>query len=98
MQGLNKAPKISLFVEGHSVSAQLNVLPDSGANISAADEFVLTKLGEHIDNLLPPNQHQEYSIGGSILQLIGQTNFKITLGDVTIENTLHLSEDSMGVC
>ena len=45
MQGLGKEPKVSVLVQGRNGSAQLKILPDSGADISAADETILIKLG-----------------------------------------------------
>ena len=66
MQKLGKAPKVNVLVKGYNGSAQLSVLPDSGADISAADETILVKLGENVDNLLPSNQ-KAYSVDGSSL-------------------------------
>ena len=90
MQGLGKAPKVSVLVQGRNGSAQLKILPDSGADISAADETILIKLGEHIDNLLPSRENHAYSVDGSALKSIGLLHVTITLGDVSIDDTLHI--------
>ena len=90
MQGLGKAPKVSVLVQGRSGSAQLKIFPDSGTDISAADETILIKLGEHIDNLLPSRENYAYSVDGSALKPIGQLHVTITLGDVSIDDTLHI--------
>ena len=90
MQGLGKAPKVIVLNQGRNGSAQLQILPDSGADISAADETILIKLGEHIDNLLPSRENHAYSVDGSALKPIGQLHVTITLGDVSIDDTLHI--------
>ena len=79
MQGLGKAPKVSELVQGRNGSAQSKILPDSGADISAAHETILIKLGEHIDNLLPSRDNHAYSVDGSALKPIGQLHVTITL-------------------
>ena len=70
MQGLGKAPKVGVLVQGRNGSAQLKILPDSGADISAADETILIKLGEHIAVVLNqgcphPQAVRETLLGGA---------------------------------
>ena len=75
MQGLGKASKVSVLVQGRNGSAQLKSLPDSGADISAADKTILIKLGEHVDNLLPSRENHAYSVDA--WKLIGQLHVTI---------------------
>ena len=114
MQGLDKAPKVRVLIGGYYSSAQLRFPPYSGAAISTADEIILENLRKHIDNLLLSNQKKAYFVDRSALQLIGQMDVKITLVDVTIEETYiffrrsvvvyahfmqaHNHKSAMGVC
>ena len=45
--------KISINITSPNGSTSVAVLPDSGADISAAGEGILHHLKEHVDNLLP---------------------------------------------
>ena len=47
------APTINIHVSSLNGCASLNILPDSGADISVAGPSTLTQLHEHPDNLLP---------------------------------------------
>ena len=76
MRGLGQAPKVRVRLQGQNGSADLSVLPDTGADIS--------------ENLLPSDRSQAYSVDGSTLRPIGQMTVKITLGEVTIEDHLHI--------
>ena len=52
MRGLSQATKVRVRVQGLNRSADLSILPNSGADISAADLSIVSKLGKHIENLL----------------------------------------------
>ena len=71
MRGLGQAPKVRVRVQGQNGSAELSVLPDSGADISATDLSIVSELGEHLENLLPSDRSQAYSVDGSVLRPIG---------------------------
>ena len=47
------APTISIHILSLNGSTDMEILPDSGANISAAGKETLSHLGEHVNNLLP---------------------------------------------
>ena len=59
----------------------MNVLPDSGADITAAGVHILAQLGEHLGNLLPSTHKTAYSVDGSTLQSLGQMTIQITVTD-----------------
>ena len=44
----------------------------------------------HIDSLLPSKENHAYSVDGSALKPTGQLHVTITLGDVSIDDTLHI--------
>ena len=47
------APTISIHILSLNGSTDMEILPDSGANISAAGKETLSHLGKHVNNLLP---------------------------------------------
>ena len=67
MKGLGSVPIIEVSVRGSNGDATLNVLPHSGADITAARAHILMQLGEHIGNLLPSTHKTTYSVNGSSL-------------------------------
>ena len=85
-----RAPRINLIVKGPNGSAELSVLPDSGADITAADVKTISLLGETVKSIEPSTLSQTQSVDGSTLQPIGQMTVKISLGDTTIDDTLHV--------
>ena len=50
---IDAAPTIRVRVTSLNGHAEIDALPDSGADISVAGKFLLEQLGEHVDNLLP---------------------------------------------
>ena len=67
----------------------MHALPDSGADITAANTSTLTALGDCIDNLVPSPLMNAYSVDGSTFQALGQMTISVTMGDVTVNDTLH---------
>ena len=65
------------------------MLPDSGADITAADVTTLKQLGEAVDNLLS-SQDNAYLMDGLCLRPVGEMTIQITLREVTISETLHI--------
>ena len=49
------APTITVYISSPAGSHYIDVLPDLGADISAAWQEVLHTLGHHTDNMLPSN-------------------------------------------
>ena len=90
MQGVRRTPTVDVLVQGPNGSKNLTVLPDSGADITAADVKTLTQIGEDVNNLLPPRKEPAVSVDGSAMHSLGQMTVKIILGDVSTEEALHV--------
>ena len=75
---------------GLNGSKSLNALPGSGADLTAADVNILPMLVEDVENLLKPSGGEMSSINGSTLREIGQLPISITLGETTVEDTIHV--------
>ena len=90
IKGLSSAPTVEISVRGSNGDATLNVLPDFGADITAAGVHILEQLSEHVGNLLPSMHKTAYSVDGSSLQSLGQMTIQITLGDITVTDTLQV--------
>ena len=90
MKGLGSAPTVEVSVRGSNGDATLNVLPDSGADITAAEVHILAQLGEHVGNILPSTHKTAYSVDGSTLQSLGQMTIQITLGEITVTDTFQV--------
>ena len=90
MKGLGNAPIVEVFVGGSNGDATLNVLPDSGADITAAGVHILAQLGEHVGNILPSTHKTAYSVDVSTFQSLGQMTIQMTLGEITVTDTLQV--------
>ena len=88
MKGLGSAPTVEVSVRGSNRDVTLNDLPDSRADITAAGVHILAQLGELVGNLLPSTHKIAYSVDGSSLQSLGQMTIQITLGEITVTDTL----------
>ena len=53
MSTIDPAPTVKVHLRTHHGDCHVQVLPDSGADISAAGEHILLQLNEYKDNLLP---------------------------------------------
>ena len=67
----------------------LDVLPDSGADISAVGQDVLTLLGQHVGNILPSSISPRTVNGLSIMPL-GKVPVTIQLGKAIYKDDLHI--------
>ena len=65
------------------------VLPDSGADLTAADVNILSELNKYVENL-QPSYGETSSVDGSSLREIGQLLVKITLGETTEKDVIHV--------
>ena len=65
------APTITVHVSSLNGSADMELLPDSCADISAAGKETLRRLGEHVDNLLP-SKIEPQAVNGSRMRSIGK--------------------------
>ena len=90
LRSANKAPTIDVLVTGFNGLKILEALPDSGADLTAADVNILSELNEYVENLLQPSHGETSSVDGSSLREIGQLPVKITLGETTVKNVIHI--------
>jgi len=73
------APTITVCVSSSTVSHYIDVLPDSGADISATGQEMLYVLGHHIDNILPSTISPR-TVNGSSMIALGKIPITIQLG------------------
>ena len=90
MKGLGSAPTVEISVRDSNDESTLNVLPDSGADITAVGVHILAQLSEHLGNLLPSTHKTAYLVNGSTLQSLGQMTILITVGEITVTDTLQV--------
>ena len=88
------APTVNMQVSTCHGEVSFNILPDSGADISAAGPQFVLALGEHVDNLAPSNLCPR-AVNGSILHPLGKlphvtfcVNGKSTHDDVHIYDSI----------
>ena len=85
-----RAPTVQVLVSGLNGSSKMVALPDSGADLTAADVEMLPRLGENVENLLKPSNKQTSAVDGSHLKAIGQLPVTITLGKTSVEDVVHV--------
>lgn len=83
------APTIRVHMSSSSVTRQVEVLPDSGADISAAGQGILKILGQHEDNLLPSSISPR-AVNGSYMRPIGKVPIRIQLEGRSYNDDLHI--------
>ena len=83
------APTIIVKITSSSGTRQVEVLPDSGADISAAGQETLKDLGQHIDNLLPSHIIAR-AVNGSCMTPIGKLPVTIQLEERRYTDDLHI--------
>ena len=83
------APTITVRVSSPAGSHYIDVLPDSGADISAAGQEMLQTLGHHIDNILPSHISPRMVNGSSMVPL-GKIPITIQLGALKYKDELHI--------
>ena len=79
------APKITVQISSSTGTRNLNILPDSEADISAAGQEVLEYLGQHVDNILPSR-----TVNGLSMIPLGKVPVTIKLGKQTYQDGLHI--------
>ena len=83
------APTITVRVSSSTGSHYINVLPDSGADISAAGQEMLHALGHHVDNILPSTISPR-TVNGSSMVVLGKIPITIQLGTARYKDELHI--------
>ena len=83
------APTITVRMSSSTGVRYLDVLPDSGADISAAGQDVLTLLGQHVGNI-PPSSISPRTINGLSMMPLGKVPVTIQLGKAIYKDDLHI--------
>ena len=79
------APTIAIQVTSSTGTKTIEVLPDSGVDVSAADQKTLSILGHHVDNLLPASVSPR-AVNGTTLIPWGKIPVTLQLGRWTCEH------------
>jgi len=90
------APTITLKITTLNGSTSATVLPDSGADISAASTAILSDLHEHIANLLPSNTVPK-TANGTEMHPVGKLPIRLKLGDREFSDELHIYPNVCGI-
>ena len=90
------APTIKAHLSTPNGSALLTALPDSGADVSVAGLNVIEQLSDHKDNLLP-SQVTPRTVSGHRMYPIGKLPVKITVGNSTYKDDLHIYPEVNGI-
>ena len=89
------APLIEVLITSPNGSSKFKVLPDSGADISAAGKEVLHNLNEHVDNLTPSSIIPK-AVNGTDMYPLGKLPVKFKLGSHEHNDELHIYPDISG--
>ena len=84
------APTINIHVSSLNGCANLNILPDSGADISVAGPSTLTQLHEHPDNLLPSGL-THWAVNGTSMHPLGKLPVTLELEGVKYTEDSHMN-------
>ena len=87
--GIERAPTIKVHLASLNGMASLDVLPDSGADISVAGIATLNRLNEFQDNLLPSKLIPR-AVNGTSMQPIGKLPVTLSLEGVSHQEDLHI--------
>ena len=82
------APTVRVIVTGRQ-TAEMEALPDTGADISVAGLDFASRIDEMNDNLQPPTTHPR-AVDGHTVRSRGSLPVRIGLGDVTVSDTVHI--------
>ncbi len=89
------APTITVHIQALNGQATVEVLPDSGADISAAGTDFLAHFNEHIHNLLP-SDIKPRAVNGNTLSPIGSLKAVISIGSRSVEDHFHIYRSVSG--
>ncbi len=98
MMSLNHAdpaPTLAVHIQALNGQATVEVLPDSGADVSAAGVDFLAHFSEHIHNLLPSDVKPR-AVNGNILSPIGSLKVVISIGSRSVEDHFHIYRSVSG--
>ena len=83
------APTIKVYISSSSGTRRVEILPDSGADISAIRQGMLGMLGQHVDNLLP-SKISPRAVNGSHMTPIKKLPVRIQLEGRSYSDGLHI--------
>ena len=89
------APTLTVHIQALNGQATVEVLPDSGADISAAGVDFLTHFNKHVLNLLPSDVKPR-AVNGNILSPIGSLKAVISIGRRSVEDHFHIYKSVSG--
>ena len=90
------APKITIDITTLNGTRSIAVIPDSGADVSAAGEAILHHLNEHLDNLLPSHIVPK-AANGTEMHPMGKLPIRLKLGNRKFADELHIYPDVCGL-
>ena len=90
------APTINVHISSLNGAAEVDILQDSGADISATGRASLSQLGEHEHNLLP-SQVIPRAVSGTRMHPVGRLPITLRLGPLTHNEDLHVYPEVTGV-
>ena len=90
------APTISIHISSASGSYNAQVLPDSGADISAAGQQTLQYLNEHVNNLLP-SEITPRAANGNKMHSLGKMLVKFSLQGREHSEDMHIYPNVSGI-
>ena len=93
---IEPAPTITMQIITPNGSCRTQVLPDSGADISAAGEHILPHLNEHRDNLLP-SEFTPRAANGQRMNSIGKMCVQFQLAGNEHKEDMHIFPNLNGV-
>jgi len=83
------APRVTVSISSTTGTHQVEVLQDSGADISAAGQQLLSSMGHHIDNILTSNVTLK-TVNGLSMTPLGRIPVIIRLRQATYEDNIHI--------
>ena len=86
---------ITIHISSLNGSSDIEVLPDSGADISAAGKEALSYLNEHIHNLLP-SRVTPSTVSGAKMHPLGKLPVKLRLGDKEYTDNFYIYPNIRG--
>ena len=87
---------ITVQVTSSARAASVTVLPDSGADISAAGQAFVGILGRHLDNLAP-SEINHRAVNGDCMRPVGKITVTINLQGRTCRDDIHIFVGVSGV-
>ena len=83
------APTVKVSILSPTGQHFIDVLPDSGADICAAGQEVLSAMGHHMDNILPSHITPK-TVNGLNMTPLGRVPVTISLGQARYDDDIHI--------